>query len=285
MILEDAVEKCLPDEVTEIIRKYNNINEIRMRVNCNVTLTVENKNVICNYVTTKKDIEYTFTHFCKSSIYSYSDNIKQGYIPFDYGYRIGVCGKAVLEKKEVISVSDIKSLNIRIPVKEISISSEFLQNIPYQKSVLIYSAPNTGKTTLLKTITAFLSSPPQNKRVVVIDCKNELYSEQLHEGRPIDFFINYPKHTAIDLAVRNMSPQFIICDEIGLNEEIESLIECKNSGVGLICSAHANSIEELLKRNNIKHLHNAGVFGGYIGIKQINNTRQYIITKREEIKF
>ena len=284
MILEDAVEKCLPDAVIKIIRNYKNINEIRMRENSKLALTVGNKNIICNYVTSKKDIEYSFTHFCKCSVYSYSDNIKQGFIPFDGGYRIGVCGKAVLDKKEIINISDIKSLNIRIPSGEINISTDFLENIPYQKSILIYSAPNTGKTTLLKNIASFLSSPPQNKRVVVIDCKNEIYSENLHEGRSIDFFTNYPKAIAIDLAVRNMTPQFIICDEIGLNEEIDSLIECKNSGVGLICSAHASSIEELFKRSNIKHLQKAGVFGGYIGIKQTNNTRQYSFIRQEEIK-
>ena len=283
MVLNDAVEKCLPIGVLENIRKYDNLNEIRMRTNCKLALTSGNKNIICNYVTTKTDIEFALTRFCKSSVYTYSESIKQGYIPFDGGYRIGVCGKAVLENKEIISISDVSSLNIRIPAKKIEIPCSFLKNLPYEKSILIYSPPNTGKTSLLKMISVFLSSSPQNQRVVVIDCKNEIYSESLHKGILVDFFTNYPKSLAIDLAVRNMSPQFIICDEIGLNEEVESLIECKNSGVGLICSAHANSLEELFAKHNILKLLNAGVFGGYIGIKQINNERQYSFTYQEDI--
>ncbi len=284
MILDYAFEKCLPIAVVDIIRAYKNINEIRMRENCKLSLTVGNKNIICNYVTSKRDIEYSFTQFCKCSVYSYLDNIIQGFITFDGGYRIGVCGKAVLDKKEIINVSEIKSLNIRIPSEEITIPSDFLGNLPYEKSLLIYSAPSAGKTTLLKKIASFLGSQPYNKRVVVIDCKNEIYSAPLHQGRSIDFYTNYPKSTAIDLAVRNMSPQYIICDEIGLYEETDSLIECKNSGVSLICSAHANSTDELLKKENIKKLHKAGVFGGYIGIKPVNNTRQYTYCRQEDIK-
>ena len=284
MILDAAFEKCLPIAVVDIIRAYKNINEIRMRENCKLSLTVGNKNIICNYVTSKKDIEYSVTQFCKCSVYSYSDNITQGFIPFEGGYRIGVCGKAILDKKEIINISEIKSLNVRIPSEEITISSNFLQNLPYEKSLLIYSCPSAGKTTLLKKIASFLGSSPYNKRVVVIDCKNEIYSASLHKGCSIDFYSNYPKSIAIDLAVRNMSPQYIICDEIGLNEEVESLIECKNSGVSLICSAHANSTDELLKKDNIKKLHKAGVFGGYVGIKQVNNIRQYTYCRREDIR-
>lgn len=284
MTTDSAFKKCLPAAVAQIISKHQNINEIRMRVNCPLSLTVGNKNIICNYVTTKEDIKNSLAQFCKGSVYSFSENINQGFITFDGGYRIGICGKAVLEKNEIINVSDIKSLNIRIPNRNIFIPKYFLSNLPYEKSLLIYSPPNLGKTTLLKIIATQLGSSPKNKRVVVIDCKNEIYSPTLHKGCSIDFFTNYPKSTAIDLAVRNMSPQYIICDEIGLHEDIESLIECRNSGINLICSAHASSIEELLKRDNIKKLHQAGVFDGYTGIRLNNQTREYIYCKREDIK-
>lgn len=284
MILDETLKNCLPPTVNDIIKKYNDINEIRMRENSPLSLTAGNRNIICNYVTTKNDIAFSINQFCKNSVYSYSDYIKQGFIPFDGGYRIGVCGKAVIDKNEIINIAEIKSINIRIPTKEINIPSNLLENLPYEKSLLIFSAPSLGKTTLLKKIASHLGSPPHNKRVVVVDCKNEIYSKTLHQGRTIDFFTNYPKKIAIDLAVRNMSPQFIICDEIGLNEETESLIDCRNSGVNLICSVHASSAKELLKKENIKKLHKAGVFGGYIGIKNTDGKRQYSYIGREEIE-
>ena len=284
MVLDEAVEKCLPPPIVESINKYKNVNEIRMRENSKLSLTVENRNIICDYVTSKKDITFAVNQFCKNSIYSYSEYIKQGFIPFDGGYRIGVCGKAVMDKNEIINIAEIKSINIRIPTKEINIPAAFLENLPFEKSLLIFSAPSLGKTTLLKKIASYLGSPPLNKRVVVVDCKNEIYSDVLHQGKTIDFFTNYPKKIAIDLAVRNMSPQFIICDEIGLNEETDSLIECINSGVNLICSVHASSTAELLKKDNIKKLHKTGVFGGYVGINYIDGIRRYSYIKREEIK-
>ncbi len=284
MVLDSSVEKCLPTPVIDIIRNYNTVNEIRMRKNCPLALTVGNKNLICNYVTTRSDIEYSLSRFCKNSVYSYFDFINQGYIPFDNGYRIGVCGNAVLEKNNVINISEVKSLNIRIPCEEINIPTAFLKNLPYEKSLLVFSGPNIGKTTFLKNAAALLASPPFNKRVTVIDCKNEIHSNSIHHACPIDFFTNYPKYTAIDLAIRNMSPQILICDEIGLNDEIAPLIECRNSGVALICSAHASTTEELFRRENIKKLHKANVFGGYIGITQIDNTRHYSYINREDIK-
>lgn len=284
MVLDEAIRKCLPVPIVEKVNKHKNVNEIRMRENSKLSLTVANSNIICDYVTSKKDITFAVNQFCKNSIYSYSEYIKQGFIPFDGGYRIGVCGKAVMDKNEIINIAEIKSINIRIPTKEINIPSVFLENLPYEKNLLIFSAPSLGKTMLLKKIASHLGSPPLNKRVVVVDCKNEIYSEILHQGRTIDFFTNYPKKIAIDLAVRNMSPQFIICDEIGLNEETDSLIDCINSGVNLICSVHASSTAELLKKDNIKKLHKTGVFGGYIGINYIDGIRRYSYIRREEIK-
>ena len=75
----------------------------------------------------------------------------------------------------------------------------------------------------------------------------------------------------------------IVCDEIGLNDDTNPLVECKNCGVDLVCTAHAGSITELLKRKNIKYLHEMNIFSGYIGISMRNKQRFYEYVKYEDI--
>ena len=51
-----------------------------------------------------------------------------------------------------------------------------------------------------------------------------------------------------------MSPQILICDEIGSSEDNEALQYALNSGVKLIASCHASSLDELKKRRYISKL-------------------------------
>ena len=284
MILDKQIESGLPSEVVRTIRELNTVNEIRLRKDCPFCLSIDGKNHVYKYVTTRTEIDHCINTLCKNSVHTYFDFINRGYIPLKNGYRVGVCGKAVLEKQNIINISEITGINIRIPAKSISIPSIFLENLPYSDGFLVYSAPNIGKTTFLRYVAYSLSQPPHNKKICVIDCKNEIYSEPLHKNCPIDFFTGYPKYEAIEMAIRNMSPDFIICDEIGLTDDATPLIECKNSGVSLICSAHANSIDDLIKRKNVREMQSNGTFGGYVGISAENGNRRYTFTPSEEIQ-
>jgi len=282
MKIKKQVYDCLPDTIQKKIDEYTYADEIRIRKNKPLCITHGIKNYVSDYIVTEEDIQFCLSKFCKNSFHTYFENIKNGYIPFDYGYRIGICGNAVVDKNAITNISDISSLNIRIPCANSDIQHNFLKELPLEKGILIFSPPNYGKTTLLKEIIRILSLPPYNKKISVIDTKKELYSEAIHQKCPVDFFFGYPKKDAIDIAVRNMSPEIIVCDEIGLEDDTASLAECKNSGITLICSAHAKNTSELLSRKNINFLHKLNVFEGYIGISFKNGERIYSFQKREE---
>jgi len=282
MNIKKDIFECLPEGIKNKIIEYPYINEIRIRKNKPLCFAIGGKNYVSNYIVSEEEMQFCITKFCKNSVHKYFEDIKNGYIPYDFGYRIGVCGNAIVDKNTITNISEINCLNIRIPHDESSVDFDFLKNIPLDKGILIYSPPNYGKTTLLKQIIRLLSLPPHNKTLSVVDPKKELYSYDLHKNCPVDFFSGYPKKTAIDMAVRNMSPDIIVCDEIGLDDDTSSLIECKNSGVTLICSAHAKTLGELLQRKNIKNLHELNVFEGYIGISIKNNKRTYLYQKRED---
>ncbi len=282
-MINEKILNCLPPMIREKSLKYQVVNEIRMRKNSPLCFIVENRNIVTTHIVTDDEINFSVNCFCKNSLHTYFDNIKNGYIPFDDGCRIGVCGKAVTDGEKIINISEISSLNIRLPTKQPNIPEGLLRNIRGDKGVLIYSPPCYGKTTLLRQMISFYSSPPYNKKIAVIDSRNELVSEKMGEKNTFDVFSGYPKALAIDIAVRTMSPEIIVCDEIGLCDDTNALIECKNCGVNLICTAHAKNISELLMRKNIKILHDMKVFGGYLGISIRNSQRAYEYKKMEDV--
>jgi stage III sporulation protein AA len=59
----------------------------------------------------------------------------------------------------------------------------------------------------------------------------------------------FPKSIGIEMAVRCLSPECIICDEIGTENDLEELINCANCGVKLIASVHAKDKEDFFKKN------------------------------------
>lgn len=282
MNIDKNILECLPFQVRQVVMKYDYANEIRLSENSRLCITIDNKNLITDYVVSKEDIESCTAKFCKNSVHTYFDSIKKGYIPYDNGYRIGVCGCAVTDNGVIKNISRITSLNIRIPSKNISVPQEFLKTLSSNKGILVYSPVNTGKTTFLKALIGHFSSPPNNKRLSVIDCKNELFASK-KPTCPVDYFVGYPKYEAINMAVQNMSPDIIVCDEIGLCDDVSPLIECANCGINLICSAHASSIEQLISRKNVSQLIYANIFEGFVGIKNIRGERKYVYKTREEL--
>ena len=62
------------------------------------------------------------------------------------------------------------------------------------------------------------------------------------------------------MAVRTLSPHLIICDEIGGEEEVSSMLDGLRCGVRLVVSAHAESLEELLSKRQITRLLREGAF-------------------------
>ena len=125
-----------------------------------------------------------------------------------------------------------------------------------------------GKTTLLRSLAKILASGEPAVRVSVIDTRGELgYSLGEHD-LCVDILSGYPKHTGISIAARTLSPQVIICDEIGSRAEAEAICEAQGCGVPLIATAHASSVRELLGRSGMGILHRSGCFLNYVGISR-----------------
>jgi stage III sporulation protein AA len=70
----------------------------------------------------------------------------------------------------------------------------------------------------------------------------------------------------MQIALRVMSPDVIVIDELGGEEETLEILSSVNAGVKIVATAHARSIEELMKRKNIMPLIESEAFDVFFGI-------------------
>lgn len=271
----------MPKRIAEAIGKISSenirrINEIRFRVNKPVSISSFGKNyyvtekgglTTCKtlgIISSKNDINESFRAICDYSIHSYKSEISEGFITLEGGNRVGMCGTAVLNGQCIETLKYINGLNFRIAGQVIGCSEKICNRL-YDKnivSLLIIGPPLSGKTTVLKDICRILG---EKYKISIIDERSEIsavyHGESQNDiGTLTDIFDGYPKGEGITTAVRVMSPEIIICDEIGGKKDCDAILDSINSGVKFIASVHGSTIEEILKRNNIAKLISNGIF-------------------------
>ena len=68
----------------------------------------------------------------------------------------------------------------------------------------------------------------------------------------------------MEMALRSMSPDVIVVDEIGREDDVKALMEVFNSGVSVICTIHGSSIDDIKNKIIIKKLIEYEWFDRYI---------------------
>lgn len=288
-IIPKSLEALLPyrlsDEIRRVGERLGRIEEIRLRSGYAASLSIGRTNVILDTVLSPKELEAFLCAICDRSLYAHSDTIRNGYITLNGGIRVGICGRAALEGDKVLGVYDVSAMNIRLPKKILRVGEpvcDILRNFAGVRGVLVYSAPGEGKTTLLRSVAAKMASGEGALRVCVIDTRGELSAFLSDEHMCIDILSGYPRALGIEIATRTMNAQLIVCDEIGDAEEARSIAAAQNCGVPFLASAHAESVSSLLMREPIRRLHEARVFGAYVGIRRKKDDFIYNITDWEE---
>ncbi|CDI49722.1 stage III sporulation protein AA [Clostridium tetani] len=267
MIEEKEILEILPNEIKKQLNALNfkNLQEIRIRSQKPIIVKDGACEIVTDYIATLEEVGSIVKRMSNYSIYAYDDEIKQGYITINGGHRVGICGKCVVEGEKVKTIKYPASLNIRICREVEGCSDKILPYILKSSMVentIIISPPNCGKTTLLRDIAKKLSNgisklDLRGMKVCVIDERSEIAScvngvPQLNLGLRTDVLDSCPKSQGIMMAIRSMSPDVIVCDEIGSTEDIESIIKAMNSGVKLITTVHGYDVKDIYEREVFK---------------------------------
>ncbi len=268
----EAACAALPTHIADAVCTVSGLysgkcNEIRMTRGGHAYITVQGENVQTTAICTDDDIRETVRALCGNSQYAHADTIREGFIFTESGLRVGVCGRAVVRGGAVERVADISSLSIRIPQRHVGAADDlypFVFGDTGVRGMLIRSAPGVGKTTALRELAARLSTGKTPLRTALIDTRYELSAGI--RGGLLDVFSGYPRAVGMEIAVRTMAPQVVICDEIAGEADARAVLDCVSSGVAVIASAHGESLEEILRRKHLRQLIDSGVFPTMVGL-------------------
>lgn len=213
-----------------------------------------------NLFTSKQHIKDIFMDICSHSVFSHEQEIRKGYIQVGEHYRVGICGTAVLEGDSIKTVKDISTLVFRIP-RERPGSADvlFQQKVDFRNGLLIAGEPSSGKTTILRDIAAQLTygihMPAM--RIAILDERAEIGSG-FTLGPGADILKGYPKREGMSIALRTLSPELILCDELS-EDELESVTAAAGAGVPVIASVHS-SYGDLMKKPGTRALVESRMF-------------------------
>lgn len=241
------------------------------------------ENISTGFRVGEDDIYRTIASISDNSLYAFEEEIRRGFITVAGGHRVGLAGQVVLQGEMVKTMKDFSSLCFRI-AREVKDCA--LPLLPYicggsastTVNTLIISPPRCGKTTILRDLACLLANGSKRwlaRNVVIIDERSELAGSyrgipQLDVGPRTDVLDACPKAEGMIMALRSLSPQVIITDEIGRREDVLAIQECINAGVAVISSVHASTVDELQKRPIMRELLASRAFKLAVILSRVN---------------
>ncbi len=261
----------LAEELRSVLSCYpaGALNELRLRAYGQSTAVLSGRCFPLAYAASPDGLSELASLLCRGGAYAYADGMEKGYIPLFGGIRVGVAGTAGYEGGTMVGVSGISSMVFRFPAGRCDFARELEKIFRRQGrgGMLILSPPGGGKTTALRSLAALLGSGRDALRTVAVDERCEFVPED-YRTASVDILRGYRRQEGIELAVRCMSCDVILVDEIGSEADAEAMELCRGVGVSVVATAHARNISDALSRRFIGRLIREGYFTSVVKIER-----------------
>ena len=106
--------------------------------------------------------------------------------------------------------------------------------------------------------------PVQLPDELLVQLKKHFIGMLLVGEPPLDLLSGIPKERAVQMALRTLSPQVILLDELGTLAETAALEQGFYSGVDFVASVHAASVEEAARRPQVQALQRHGMLRVFV---------------------
>ncbi|WP_405101238.1 stage III sporulation protein AA [Oceanobacillus sp. FSL H7-0719] len=255
--------------------RWGKLEEIRCRLYLPIELIYENTVEWIHEIPPNNQTGmYLVNQLSEFSLYRMENELRDGYITIEGGHRVGIAGKVNTRGGTVKAIQNITFFNIRIAKQRIGIAEPLMPHL-FQRNylnTLIIGPPQSGKTTLIRDMVRMVSTGwniHNPRKVAVIDERSEIGAAingipQHDLGLRTDVMDACPKAEGMMMMIRSMSPEVLVVDEIGGQQDFDALLEAIYSGVTIFCSVHGQSLADLKEHPLSNNLFENGIFSRYI---------------------
>ncbi len=230
-----------------ILRRLpSTVTEVRLRRRRPLSYLTARGRTISEYIISDTEFENVLSLVTEHSLYAITDKLVNGYIPLRGGLRVGVAGEGVMDGERVKTIKHITSLSLRIPHQIFGIADFLHIDGYFDQNILIVSPPGAGKTTLLREIARCLSEC--GKCVTVLDERGEISGAcgkefALDVGANTDVLFGFPKKLSYENALRALSPEYIVTDELSGERDVEGVMRAYYGGVRVVATLHGGTLD------------------------------------------
>lgn len=194
-----------------------------------------------DYVFSLADVEETLT------------NIGGG---FDQKNRAALGGE--LHRIACLRNSDgrIVGFTIRVSHHVEGLEKLLLDVLNQNNRILLIGRPGSGKTTMLRNLSKYLSSV-RGMNVVVVDLSNEIGGNGdtphpcLGDSLRLQVPHNRSHASVIVEAIENHGPDYVVVDEVSNREDARAVRSGSERGVSFVATVHGNNLKALLNNTEL----------------------------------